>query len=268
MYDIILTFDKRLRHDNARVVDQYKELEAKFTELRESNERLLQTEKLASIGMLTAVIAHEVNNPLTVVKGYVERLEEYKGGNPTDAMFDKAIKKIGTATETIEGIVSGLKNYVRTDDSSNKPISVNNTIQGSIDLVAFLYKKEFVDIETQFCDVDPYVKGNIGKLQQVIMNLLSNAKDAMEGREEKKITVSTKSLTDAVQIEVSDTGCGIEKDSLSKIFDKFYTTKPVGQGTGLGLDIIKSIIEDMGGSIKVESEFKEGTTFILSFKKI
>jgi signal transduction histidine kinase len=109
------------------------------------------------------------------------------------------------------------------------------------------------------------VLGNIGKLQQVLMNLFSNAKDAMESSDTKMITVTTHEEADTVVIEVADTGCGIGPAHIDRVFTRAYTTKPVGKGSGMGLDLVRKIVTEMGGSISVESEVGRGTTFRIVF---
>lgn len=268
MNAMIITFDKRLRAQNSLVLKQFLELKQQYVELQETHDRLLQTEKLASIGSLTAGIAHEINNPLTVITGYVDIIKKKlddKGGS--DEFFDKAFDRLKNASNAIKEIILGLKTYVRMDTKEDRKIKLNETVQSSIDLVAYLYKKEGISIETNFDTEELFVFGNVGKLQQVIMNMLSNAKDALKGRDDKKIKIFAMLDKESVVIEFSDTGCGIPKDKVGSIFDKFYTTKPVGEGTGLGLDITLEIIQEMNGEIKVESVEGVGTTFRMIFPK-
>lgn len=264
MHDIVITFDKRLRKHNLLVIDQYLKLKEQYHQLQETHNQLLQTEKLASIGMITSGIAHEINNPLTIISGYIEILQD-KMADDTNAnpFYPKTFEKIGNAAEAIRKIVINLKSYV-SSNSDNIVIDLNKTIQASIDLVSYLYRKEQIELETNLCSENPMIIANIGKLQQVIMNLLSNSKDAMDESEIKKITISTSTENSNAIIKVTDSGTGIDSDKIDKIFDKFYSTKPVGKGTGLGLDIIKSIIEEIKGRINVESKPGNGATFIIS----
>lgn len=267
---VIETLVNRLKNENSKVVDQYIELQQKYVELKDAHKQLIQTEKLASIGMLTAGIAHEVNNPLAVVMLYLELLEEnYQKDKTYPEDYENQIGSMKRASEAIKNIVMELKNFVHMDDSVNNDIILNDVVGGSINLVGYLCKKEQITIDTKFTESNPVIKGNVGKLQQVVMNLVSNAKDAMEGRKNKKITLITEdSGTDQVIVKVADTGSGIPEDKLAKIFDKFFTTKPVGKGTGLGLDIIKTIVEEMQGKIEVESELEVGTTFCITFPRV
>lgn len=265
MHDILMTYDKRLRKENLRVINQFIELKEKYAELQETHRQLLQTEKLASIGMITAGVAHEINNPLTVISGYIEILQDELNQNNIDqAELNKSLDAMEKASSAIEKIVIGLKTYVRADDGHNVPIKLNDTVQASIDLVSFLYRKESITIETFFTDKNPMILANTGKFQQIIINLLSNAKDAMEKSEDKIISIITEVENNYITIKVKDTGCGIPEEKLDTIFEKFYTTKPIGKGTGLGLDIIRNIIENMNATINVESSLGNGTTFTIT----
>jgi signal transduction histidine kinase len=264
MYNIVMTYDKRLRSHNELVVEQFLKLKKQYKELEGTYKQLLQTEKLASIGMLTSGIAHEINNPLTIIYGYIEFLKmELSSKGLDNEEFTKIIAALENATEAIRKIVLGLKTFIHVDEEEQNPFDINSAIQGSIDLVSFLYEKEKIDIETEFSTENIEVVGNIGGFQQVIMNLFSNAKDAMEKSSVKKIKLRTFLDGNNVILEASDTGCGMSEETCKKIFEKFFTTKPVGKGTGLGLDILQNIIKKMNGQIDVRSKENEGTTFII-----
>lgn len=264
MNDLLLTYDQRLRKENRRVIDQFLELKKQYNELQETHKQLLQSEKLASIGMVTSGIAHEINNPLAVIIGYLEIFKSKFQADELDQDFiGKSLDRFEKSTKAIEKIIVGLKSYVRADDGVDFEIQVNEAIQGSIDLVSYLYSKEQIVIETQFTNERLKIMGNYGKLQQIIINLISNARDALEERPTKVITIITGKKDNWTEIRVSDTGQGIPSHLHTKIFEKFFTTKPVGKGTGLGLDIISTIVGQMQGKITVESKENEGTTFVI-----
>ena len=145
------------------------------------------------------------------------------------------------------------------------PIELNSAVQESIDLVSFLYKQDGIELQSDLHAEFVMIQGNIGKLQQVLMNLLSNARDAMEQSSVKVISVQTRVEDEQAVIEVSDTGQGIKPKNLEKVFRRGYTTKPVGKGSGMGLDLVRRLVGDMGGSISVESDGTSGTTFRLIF---
>lgn len=268
MRNLLLTFDQRLRRHNDVVVGQYLKLMHQFKELEDSHNRLLVSDKMASIGLLASGIAHEINNPLFVITGYLDVLNEgLQQGHVSTEELEEIAEKLGTASKSIVKLVSGIKTYARIEKADPVPIDLNSAIQESLDLVSFLYRREDIRLETRFAESDPVIQGNIGKLQQVLMNLFSNAKDAMETSRKKVIRVETHEENGNVVISVSDTGCGIPKDKIGHIFSRSFTTKPVGKGSGMGLNLVRKIIEEMDGSIGVTSKEAEGTTFRMVFPR-
>ena len=266
MHNLLLTYDARLRRHNNVVVGQFRKLKHQFDELEDSHNRLLLSDKLASIGLLTAGIAHEINNPLFVMTGYLDVLNEtLQQETVSKDEISEIAEKLNTASQSIVKLVSGIKTYARIEEAQPTPIDLNSAIQGSLNLVSFLYKQEDIDLQNNLSAGSPMVLGNIGKLQQVLMNLFSNAKDAMESSDTKMITVTTHEEADTVVIEVTDTGCGIGPAHIDRVFTRAYTTKPVGKGSGMGLNLVRKIITEIGGSISVESELGRGTTFRIVF---
>jgi len=266
MRNLLLTYDARLRRHNDVVVGQFLKLKHQFDELEDSHNRLLLSDKLASIGLLTAGIAHEINNPLFVITGYLDLLNEALGeGRIQPEELQEIANKLNTASQAIVKLVSGIKTFARIDETAPAPIDLNSAIQGSLNLVSFLYKQENIELQNNLSTGSPMILGNIGKLQQVLMNLFSNAKDAMESSDEKVITVETREENGKAVVEVTDTGCGIDAEHLGRVFSRAYTTKPVGKGSGMGLDLVRKIVRDMEGSIGVESEVSKGTTFRIVF---
>lgn len=268
MHNLLLTYDARLRRHNNVVVGQFLKLKHQYDELEDSHNRLLLSDQMASIGLLTAGIAHEINNPLFVITGYLNVLKDsLETGKISAAELEEITAKLETASNAIVKLVSGIKTYARIDETAPVPIDLNSAIQESLNLVAFLYKQENIDLQENLSGDSPMILGNIGKLQQVLMNLFSNSKDAMESSENKVISVETREQDDRVVIEVSDTGCGIAPDQIGRVFSRAYTTKPVGKGSGMGLDLVRKLIKEMNGTIGVESELGKGTTFRIEFPK-
>ncbi len=268
MHNLLLTYDARLRRHNNVVVGQFLKLKHQYDELEDSHNRLLLSDQMASIGLLTAGIAHEINNPLFVITGYLNVLKDsLETGKISAAELEEITAKLETASNAIVKLVSGIKTYARIDETAPVPIDLNSAIQESLNLVAFLYKQENIELQENLSGDSPMILGNIGKLQQVLMNLFSNSKDAMESSENKVISVETREQDDRVVIEVSDTGCGIAPDQIGRVFSRAYTTKPVGKGSGMGLDLVRKLIKEMNGTIGVESELGKGTTFRIEFPK-
>lgn len=228
--------------------------------------KVFHASKLASIGELAAGVGHEINNPLAIIQGNLELMrEEIKDENLVASSLEKYLSKQESSIKRISKIVDGLRTYARADVEHTETIDVHKLIRGSISLIEIIYKQEFINIELSLGAKEKYIMGNIGKLQQVIMNLLSNARDALRDKNGGTIKIETIQMKENIEIRLSDNGSGIAKENLKKMFDAFFTTKPIGRGTGLGLSISNELVEKMGGTIKVDSKEGEGTTFILSF---
>lgn len=268
MGNLLSTFDTRLRRHNDKVVEQFLELKKRYEELDNTHQRLLLSDKMASVGLLTAGIAHEINNPLFVITGYLDVIDEMVGSGRVSAEELGGIsEKLNKASNAIVKLVSGIKTYVRIDDTNPVPIDLNSAIRESLGLVSFLYRQDGIEIRHELAADSPVILGNIGKLQQVLMNLLSNARDAMETSPRKIIFVTTREETGRVVLELADTGSGIAPEALENVFVSGYTTKPVGKGSGMGLDLVRKIIEEMEGTVSVESEVDNGTMFRVEFPR-
>ncbi len=226
--------------------------------------QLAQSEKLSSIGLLAAGVAHEVNTPLAVISGYTQMLSKQLRD---DARLTGLLDKITEQTFRASEITNGLLNFSRTSAVEFTEIDVNQVIRETLVLLDHQFKKARVQV-TQNLEAElPVIRANRGKLQQVFLNLFLNAKDAMA--DGGSLTVSTVS-NGMVTIRVTDTGGGIARENLQRIYDPFFTTKNApkdGQpkGTGLGLSVSYGIIQEHSGKIHVESEMGRGTTFELEF---
>ena len=225
-------------------------------------ETLQQSEKLSSIGLLAAGVAHEVNTPLTGVSSYTQML---LGMIPETDPKHALLQKMQRQTDRASNIVGNLLNFSRTGESiESAEIDVNKLLDDTLQLLEPQLRKSNVEVVKNYTQTPPRIFGNGGKLQQVFTNLILNARDAMLSG--GRITLVTESVNDGeVNIEVSDTGEGISEENLNKIFDPFFTTKGVGNGTGLGLAVSYGIVQEHAGTIEVESENGNGTTFKLSF---
>ena len=226
-------------------------------------ETLQQSEKLSSIGLLAAGVAHEVNTPLTGVSSYTQML---LGMIPETDPKHELLRKMHRQTERASNIVGNLLNFSRTGSSADfSEIDVNKLLNDTLQLLEPQLRKSSVTILKNYVDSPPVILGNGGKLQQVFTNLILNARDAMSLRG-GTITLRTASNADGeVVVEVADDGEGISAENLSKVFDPFFTTKGVGNGTGLGLAVSYGIVQEHGGSIEVASQPGEGATFRLVF---
>lgn len=236
-----------------------------ITERMELESQLSQAEKLSSIGLLAAGVAHEVNTPLAVISSYAQMLTKQISG---DARLAPLLEKITRQTFRASEIVNNLLNFSRTSATEFSAIDLNKIITETLTLLEHQLKISHVKVETQLYANLPMIHGNSGKLQQVFLNLFLNAKDAMAGKG-GTLHISTMN-GDAVQVQISDSGAGIAPEHINKIYDPFFTTKTApregqSRGTGLGLSVTYGIIQEHAGKIRVDSRPGQGTTFQLEF---
>jgi signal transduction histidine kinase/CheY-like chemotaxis protein len=232
---------------------------------RNSQELAMQNSKLVSLGELAAGVGHEINNPLAIATSHISRIvDELHTDRPNYSRLKGRGSIAHTALERIRIIVDNLRLYSRTDSGAPTVVDANILLRQSIDLVRSVYNQIGVEIEFNTENKNTPIVTNSSKFLQVLMNLISNAKDAVEKSEQKVIYIYSKINQQQVEIKVSDTGVGITAEQQERIFDLFYTTKPVGQGTGLGLGISQKIIREMSGKITVESVLDSGTTFTIT----
>lgn len=228
---------------------------------QEAAKQLYHSSKLASLGELAASIGHEINNPLSIIFGTIDMLKHRRSEEIQP--FMSSIDVIAQSCSRIQNLVSGLRTYARLDSEEITPIDMHEIIEQTLMLTEVIYQKENINIHRIFNARRPHINGNGGKIQQVLMNLLVNARDALKDNNDGEITISTRNEGDDFILSFTDNGPGIGQEVKEKIFESFYTTKPIGKGTGLGLSISKKIISSMNGEISVESEIGEGATFLL-----
>jgi PAS domain S-box-containing protein len=236
-----------------------------ITERIELEGQLSQADKLSSIGLLAAGVAHEVNTPLAVISSYAQMLTKQING---DAKLGPLLEKITRQTFRASEIVNNLLNFSRTSATEFSAIDLNKIITETLTLLEHQLKTSGVKVQTDLYPGLPLIHGNSGKLQQVFLNLFLNAKDAMAGKG-GTLHISTAN-GDSVQVNISDSGAGIEPEHINKIYDPFFTTKNVpregqSRGTGLGLSVTYGIIQEHAGKIRVDSQPGQGTTFHLEF---
>lgn len=223
-------------------------------------DQLIQNDKLTSIGLLAAGVAHEVNTPLAVISSYSQMLRKQIG---PDDPGHKLLEKITGQTFRASEIVNNLLSFSRTHATEFSEVDLHEVIQETLSLLEHPLKTARIQVCCDLLAETPLTMGNSGKLQQVFLNLFLNARDAMPSGGELRIrTCITDSRIEAV---VSDTGSGISKDNIKKIYDPFFTTKTAGKGTGLGLSVSYGIVREHGGNITVESNVGRGTSFRLDF---
>jgi len=228
------------------------------TDRAELEQRLVQADKLSSIGLLAAGVAHEVNTPLAVISTYAQMLAKQVADDSQKSMIlDKIAKQTFRASE----IVNSLLNFSRTSTTSFGDVSLNRVVQETLSLLEHQLQKAGVHLRTEFDPDLPPVHGNAGKLQQVFLNLFLNARDAMTGG--GTLEIRTWAEGPGVRVEVADSGPGIAPEHIHRIYDPFFTTKAARKGTGLGLSVTYGIIQEHGGSIEVSNRRSGGATFRL-----
>ncbi len=226
------------------------------TDRAELEKRLVQADKLSSIGLLAAGVAHEVNTPLAVISSYAQMLAKQVA---EDEQKSRMLDKIAKSTFRASEIVNGLLNFSRTSSTEFGEVNLNRVIQETVSLVEHQMKKAGVEVRMSLeAKLEP-IQGNAGKLQQVFLNLFLNARDAMEGG--GVIEVQTSPGEGGAVVDVIDTGHGIAPEYLDRIYDPFFTTKTARKGTGLGLSVSYGIIQEHAGSIEAFSRPGGGTRF-------
>lgn len=292
------TLEHRVEKRTQEILKKNRELENAYEDLKTAQVALLQSEKMASLGQMAAGVAHEINNPMAFIQGNLRSLGEYMGVferllSTYDNVFSAGVENLNTqqrellataeeiektedlafikedskeiiedslaGAKRISDIVLGLKSFSRVDQSAVQCIDINQCLEETLK-IADSQIKYTCTVHKNFSAL-PDLCCNPGKLNQVFLNLIVNASQAIGDKGD--IFIETRQVADAVAISVRDTGSGIAKENIEKLFDPFFTTKPVGEGTGLGLSISHGIIEEHAGSINVSSVLGEGTTFTI-----
>jgi signal transduction histidine kinase len=253
-----------IKEDREAIENTNKELSQANIELKELQEQLLKSERLAALGQLAAGISHEIDNPIGIILGYAEYIKsELEDASPINDEIDSIINE----SKRCRRIVGGLLNFAKTSPSHIEEYDLNDIAKETVSAVSLQSLFKLIKIKEDYDHDIPTIMLDRDKIKQVLINLLINAAQAIE--DEGEIAVSTK-LTEKegkrfIDLYISDTGAGIAQKDLGRIFDPFFTTKTHGKGTGLGLSICQKLIEEQKGTIFVESNEKEGTTFTITF---
>jgi PAS domain S-box-containing protein len=238
------------------------------TERKVAQADMIRSEKLVAIGQLAAGVAHEVNNPLAGVLGYIKILmKKYKEETLQTEETEKQLLKIERATARSSQIIKDLLDFSRPSQPTLRPINVNEVVDATLSIVGHQIGLSNIDLEKELDAWIPPVVADFDQIQQALMNVILNAVQAMP--DGGSLTIATSSVQDAkwggsrrdaIRIDITDTGCGIPEENVEKIFTPFFSTKPKGKGVGLGLPAVQGIIEQHNGKIEVKSEIGEGTT--------
>lgn len=251
-----------LKQEQYNTAEQLAEITAKNRQLEQARHEILQSEKMASVGRLTAGIAHEIGNPAGIVTGYIHMLKE---GGISEDQRDDFLARMEREVERISATIRELLDFAQPSTKEAAPVQINDIVNDCRAL--FSYQRDMNNCKVVFEPEDalPLIYANASLLRQLMVNLILNARDAMP--DGGTIHISTYRLANNKKIELSiaDTGCGIPTEHLNLIFDPFFTTKDPGKGTGLGLSNAQRIVEIHGGAISVASEPGRGTRFTITF---
>jgi C4-dicarboxylate-specific signal transduction histidine kinase len=253
---------KAMIHIMGDLAETTSAIQRREAELREKQEQLVQAAKLATLGELTTGVAHELNNPLNNIGLFVGNAMDLieMGAADSEAVLRElrlAMQQVRKATE----IITHLRTFGRAAPASREAVAVNQVVERSLSLMHEQFRLRQIAVELSLDPSDPLVSANAIQLEQVFINLLTNARDALAQANPKVIMITTAVEKESVILTFRDTGSGIAEELEQRIFDPFFTTKEVGKGTGLGLSITYGIIRDHHGSISVESQPGRGASF-------
>ncbi len=288
-YEVLQEKHAKLMESEQRYRDLSEQLEHRVSEqvktIESAQRSLYQNEKLASVGRLAAGVAHEINNPigfmrsnLTSARDYLKSVEEFRGflasSQASEAYqrkwkeleldellvdFDELLEESIDGADRIARIVADLKLFSRIDQASTEDTNLNEVLGSTCAMIHTQLPSE-VELQQQFDEL-PLYSCSPALMGEIFFNLLKNAVQAIEGR--GRVTVSSRSEGDSIEIRIADTGVGIPEEIRDKIFDPFFTTRMVGEGTGLGMTVAGEVVKDCGGDINIESEIKKGTTVVI-----
>ena len=237
-----------------------KSLKNSFSELQATSQKLIESEKMASLGMLSAGVAHEINNPLNFIKGGVDMLSsKFKSFGEAQPF----IQAISEGVRSTTSIVNSLSHFSRNTPAMDELCDIHEIIENCLIMLNHRLKYKIKVIRKYDNIGDLRIVGNEGKLHQALLNIITNAEQAIQ--DNGTITIGTEAKNGKIEVSVTDTGIGIDPRNLQRIKEPFFTTKGSGEGTGLGLSISYKVIEDHQGTIQVQSEVSKGTRFTITF---
>jgi two-component system, NtrC family, sensor kinase len=258
--EVFILLSATARKDDYGKVLSYEGIAKDVTARLHMERQLQQAEKLASLGQISTGIAHEINNPLGIMLGYTQLLLR---DHPAGSQIYDDLKTIEKHARNCKAVVEDLLKFSRSTQTKKSSIDVNQCIEEVISLLAHQLELDKISVETQLSSDLPRITADGEKLKQVFMNLLINARQAIAGKGRISVGTEGDAGRKVIRISFTDTGGGIAPDHINKIFDPFFSTKPVGEGTGLGLSVSYGIVQDHEGRIEVESHPGKGSTFTI-----
>ncbi len=248
---------------NEQLDKKIKQQEKTEQELRKAQEELLQSAKLAVVGQLSAGITHELSQPLTAIQTYVGTAQQLLKHQHYDELSEN-LASVLTLTDRMARFTSQLKTFSRKPTQTISAVSLNQTINDALMLVTHTHNQE-LDVVQSMPQQDIFVMADAVRLEQVFVNIFKNAVDAMKETGNRKLTISMRALEDSVSVRIEDSGSGISKENLDRLFDPFFTSKELGAGLGLGLSISREIVNEFGGSITANNREQGGALFTVTF---
>jgi C4-dicarboxylate-specific signal transduction histidine kinase len=253
--------ERELITKHTELRDAYFQLEKKNAELQAMQETLVQSGKMAALGELSAGIAHELNQPLQGIRGYAQEMSQIADA----AERDSALKEIVSCADKMAGIIEYMRAFIRKSNEGHELVDIHQPIEESLKMLARQFAMRGIEVRREFDRAVPQVYANPLQLEQVFINLASNARDAIEatGRGKGTVSITTRAAGDFVEILFRDDGAGMNDRTKAKAFNPFFTTKEAGKGMGLGLSLSYGILNKLHGSILVESELGKGAAFVI-----
>jgi C4-dicarboxylate-specific signal transduction histidine kinase len=262
---------KAMIHIMSDLRETTEEVKRREQELREKQEQLVQAGKLATLGELTTGIAHELNNPLNNIGLFVGNAIDLIELDSVETSPERILRELYSAMQQVRKateIITHLRTFGRAASVSYEPVVISQVIQSAVSLIQEQLRLRLIEVQLDLPEDEVVIIGNAIQLEQVFLNLLTNARDAIADRPCKLISISCAVKPDVVEIRVQDSGSGIAPEIEQRIFDPFFTTKEVGAGTGLGLSITYSIIQEHQGNILLESHEGEGARFLVQLPRV
>ncbi|HZF01235.1 MAG TPA: ATP-binding protein, partial [Methylomirabilota bacterium] len=238
----------------------HSQLEKTVETLKNTQEHLVQREKLSAIGEFVAGVAHELNNPMAAVVGFSELLKKETQNEKCQLFSDRIFQ----AAMRCKKIVQSLLSFARRDKPRREPVSMNDLVETVLDIVGYSLRTGNIEMVRQFDPNLPMVMADSHQMQQVLLNIIGNAQQAMEASQPYgRIKITTETCLPNIRVTIEDNGPGIAQENMPRLFDPFFTTKEVGKGTGLGLSLCYGFVKEHGGSITPSSELGKGATFVI-----
>ena len=243
----------------------YNSLERSIELLNEKQAQLVDSEKRASIGLLVAGVAHELNNPLYNISLTVDAMKD-ELNELTEEKISEYIEDISSQSKRAHNIIDNLLDFARARKSTEmEKQNIVRIVKESFNLVANQMRINNIKLEQDLPDEPLFIKGNHSKLEQILVSIFTNAIQAMKGSGTLRVSLGSDPESNSIVLKISDNGQGMPEEEIRNIFEPFFTTKPVGEGTGLGLSVCRSLVREHNGEIEVESKLSEGTTVTLKF---